>query len=307
MSSGESADVKATGALAAQTGQQPLRGVLFALLAFFLFASNDAITKSLTARLPVVQIIAMQIAFAAVPLLLLLHRQGGWLALRPKRPGLVAMRGLLAGIGSLCGTFAFSQLALAEVYAIAFCVPLLVTILSVPVLGERVGVHRWSAVLMGFLGVLVMVRPGVVPLAAGHAAAVGAACCGAGVTLILRRIAGEEHGPALVLAVVLGLLVVSAPATLFVARAPTLAEVGLLAVSGLLIGSAQFVMLEAFRRATAATVAPMQYTMMVWALLYGAVLFGDGAEPTVLTGATIVIASSLYIMHRERRRGLRPD
>lgn len=286
---------------------RPLHGVLFALAGFFLFASSDAISKTLTARLPIAQIIPMQIAFASVPLLVILNRQGGWLALRPRHPRLVALRGLLAGIGTLCGYHALASLPLAEVYAIAFCVPLLVTLLSIPILGEQVGVHRWFAVLLGFAGILVMVQPGVTVLASGHAAAFGAACCGAGVTLILRRIAGDEHGPALVLAVVLGLITVSAPAALLVARVPAWADVGLIAVSGLLMGTAQFIMLEAFRRATAATVAPMQYTMMVWALAYGTLIFGDRIEPAILAGACLVIASSLYIMHRERRRGLRPE
>lgn len=282
-----------------------LRGVLWAAFAFFLFASNDAITKALTARYAIFQIIALQVTFSVIPIALFVLRQGGgWRALCPIRPMLTATRGLLAGIGSVFGYYAFSTLPLADVYAIQFCVPIVVTLLSIPLLGERVGLHRWAAVLLGFLGVLVMIRPGAVSLSLGHLAALGAVFTGAGVTLILRRISREERGPALVLSVVLGLLTVSLPVLPFVFRMPSLADTGLLALSGLLIGTAQFSMLNAFRRAQAASVAPIQYTMMVWALVYGLLLFGDPVRPHVLAGAAVVILSSLYIMHRERQRGV---
>jgi drug/metabolite transporter (DMT)-like permease len=287
----------------APPSQRAVTGLLFALLAFFLFASSDAITKTLAQRYSIFQIIPMQVTFAAIPLALMVLRHGGLFALRPVHPRLVAARGLMAGVGTVFGYYAFSTLPLADVYAIVFCVPILVTVLSIPVLGERVGIHRWSAVIVGFVGILIMVRPTGSSLSFGHFCAFLAACNGAGVTLILRKVARHEHPPAMVLAVVLGLFVVSAPVALFVSRLPSLDDLGLVALSGLLIGTAQFVMLQAFRRATAASVAPMQYTTMVWAIVYGMVLFGDHVQPVLLAGAAIVIASSLYIMHRERRAG----
>lgn len=280
---------------------RPLTGVLFAILGFFLFASCDAITKILTARYPIFQIIPTQVSFAALPVVAAMLWRGRWSVIRPVHPRLVAARGLLAGIGSIGGTYGFATLPMADVYAIAFCVPILVTLLSIPVLGEKVGIHRWSAVLIGFVGIIVMIRPGSTALSLGHAGVFLGACCGAVITLILRKIAGQERSPALVLAVVLGLFVVTAPVGVFVARTPSWQDLGLFAASGLIMGAAQFVMLQAFRRAAVASVAPMQYTMMVWALLYGLVIFGDHARSNVLAGAAIVAVSSLYILHRERR------
>ena len=281
-------------------------GVLLAVLGFFLFATSDAAIKTLTARYSIFQIIATQVAFATVPLALMVLRAGSWRSLVPLFPRAVAVRGLLAGVGTILVYHAFGQLPLAEVYAISFCIPILVTILSIPVLGEKVGVHRWSAVVVGFVGVLVMIQPSPATLTTGHLAAFLAACGGAVITMILRRLAGHERSPALVLSVVLGLLVVSLPPALLTSRLPALADLGLMAATGLLMGTAQFVMLQAFRRAPAASVAPMQYTMMLWALGYGVALFGDPIRAHVLAGAAVVIASSLYILHRERvRRGTR--
>jgi drug/metabolite transporter (DMT)-like permease len=280
-------------------------GVLLALLGFLLFATSDAVVKTLTTRYSVFQLIPVHVAFAALPVLVSTARAGDLQVLRPRHPRLVALRGLLAGAGTVFNFYAFSTLPLADVYAIIFGVPIVVAVLAVPVLGERADPHRWAAVLGGFAGILVMVRPQAGALSLGHLAASASVFTGAGVTLILRRIGREERGAAVVLAVVLGLLVVSLPAAaLQGARPPAVADIGLLAVSGTLMGVAQFVMLHAFRAAPASSVAPMQYTMMVWALLYGLLLFGDPIRARVVIGAGIVIASSLYLLHRERRRAM---
>lgn len=284
------------------TDSNPQHGVLLAALGFFMFASCDAIIKTLTAYYSIFQIASMQVTFACIPLAVMLAREGGWIGLRPVHPRLVALRGILAGIGTIFGFYAFSTLPLADVYAIVFGVPIVVTILSIPVLKEQVGIHRWSAVLVGFAGILVMVRPGSTQLSLGHLAALAAMLNGAVITLILRKIAGTEHAPALVSSVVLGMFLVSLPGAILAFRTPDLAHLGLIAVAGLTMGIAQFIMLRAFRVAPAVSVAPMQYTMMVWALLYGVVIFGDSLRINLLVGAAIVMASSLYIMHRERVR-----
>jgi drug/metabolite transporter (DMT)-like permease len=139
-------------------------------------------------------------------------------------------------------------------------------------------------------------------LSLGHFAAFCSVFTSAGVVLIMRRIGREEDRGVMVSAVMLGLLAVSVPMLFAVGRVPLWQDIGLVALSGLIMGSAQFVNLEALRRAPAASVAPMQYTMLIWALVYGVTIFGDPIRTNVLVGAGIVIASSLYIMHRERVR-----
>jgi drug/metabolite transporter (DMT)-like permease len=232
----------------------------------------------------------------------MLRREGTLSHLRIRHPVLVFLRGFLAAIGTICGFYAFSVLPLADVYAISFCAPLVVTLASIPLLGEQVGIRRFAAVLTGFIGILVMVRPGFVELSLGHLAAFCCVFTSAGVILIMRRIGREEDRGVMVAAVMTGLIAVSAPTLLVVGRIPHWHDVGLAALAGLFMVSAQFVALEALRRAPIASVAPMQYTMLVWALVYGVLIFGDPVRPHVLAGAAIVIASSLYIMHRERVR-----
>ena len=278
------------------------RGVVYALGGFFLFASSDAIVKAMTAHYSIFQLLAFQVPFAALPLALMVRQHGGVASLRPVYPALVALRGLLAGLGGICSFLAFSMLPLADVYAIAFGVPIVVTMLSIPVLGERVGIHRWSAVLVGFLGILVMVQPGATTLSIGHVGALLTVFAGAGVSLILRRIGRVENGPALVLTVLIGLMVLSWPMAALTFKMPSAAHLGLMATSGLLMGIAQFAMLQAFRMAPAASVSAMHYTVMIWALIYGVTIFGDPIRSEVLAGAAIVIGSSLYILHRERVR-----
>lgn len=277
-------------------------GVAIALVGNFMFATSDAIVKSLSARYSIFQIIAMQVSFACLPLFIMMRREGTLAHLRIRHPVLVFLRGCLAGIGTIFGFYAFSVLPLADVYSIAFCAPLVVTLASIPLLGEQVGIRRFAAVAIGFCGILVMVQPGVVELSLGHLSAFCSVFTSAGVVLIMRRIGREEDRGVMVSTVMLGLLAVSVPALFVVGRVPLWRDVALVACSGLIMGSAQFVALEALRRAPAASVAPMQYTMLVWALVYGVLVFGDPVRANVLAGAAIVIACSLYIMHRERVR-----
>ncbi|HEV2602589.1 MAG TPA: DMT family transporter [Microvirga sp.] len=284
----------------------PLRGaalgVAIAIVGNFMFTTSDAIVKTLSARYSIFQIIAMQVAFACIPLFIMLRRERTLAHLQIRHPVLVFLRGSMAGLGTIFGFYAFSVLPLADVYSIAFCAPLVVTLASIPILGEQVGIRRFAAVIVGFLGVLVMVRPGSVELSLGHLAAFCSVFTSATVVLIMRRIGREEDRGVMVSAVMLGLLAVSVPPVLFVGQVPLWQDVGFVACSGLIMGSAQFVNLEALRRAPVASVAPMQYTMLVWALIYGVVIFGDPVRINVLFGAAIVIACSLYIMHREQVR-----
>jgi drug/metabolite transporter (DMT)-like permease len=281
-----------------------LAGLSISLFANLMFSTSDAIVKVLTVHYSVFQIVVTQALFALIPIAVMLHRTGGLHVLRVRHPKLVLLRGLLAGTGTVFGFFSFSQLPLAETYSIFFSTPIMVTLLSIPLLGERVGLHRWSAVIVGLIGVLVMVRPGFESLHVGHAAALMAAVIGSFTVLVMRRIAREEQHSVMVIAVVLGLIVVSLPGMILTFHMPSLHDMTLFAGAGLLMGSAQFFVVRALSFAPASAIAPMQYSQMLWAILYGFVLFGTTVDPMVILGATIVIGSGAYIMQRERRRAV---
>lgn len=282
-----------------------LAGILLAIVANLMFATSDAITKSLTARYSVSQIILMEALFAAMPIGLMILRDGGASALRVRHPLLVALRGLLAGIGTIFGYFAFARLPLADVYAIGFCTPIMVTLLSIPVLGESVGIHRWVSVIVGFVGVMIMVRPGFDALSLGHAAAAINMLVGAGVVLIMRRIGRDERHSVIVAAVLIGLILPSLPFALVTFRSPNSGDLALAAMAGLAASAAQLLLVRALTLAPAAAIAPMEYSILIWGLVYGVLLFGDSTRPSVFAGASLVVASSLYILHREHRHGRR--
>lgn len=282
--------------------ERVVAGILIALSGNILFATSDAMVKLLTARYSVFQIIVTQALFALIPLTVMILRNSSFQALRIRHPRLVLLRALLAGSATVFGFYSFSRLPLAESYSIAFCTPIFVTMLSIPILGERVGLHRWGAVLVGLLGILIMVRPGFEALNAGHAAALAGAFLGSFTVLVMRRIAREEQHAVMVLAVVTGLIAVGLPGMIVTFRMPTWPDMALFACTGLFMGSAQFCVAKSLSLAPASVIAPMQYSMILWAILYGALLFGTHVDPIMVFGATIVIASGLYIMHRERKR-----
>ncbi len=276
--------------------------VAWALVGFAAFATVDALVKLASAELPVVQMAFFLALFAAPAITLALWREGGLGALRTTVPRLVLLRASFFTGGSLCAWNAFARLPLADAYALIFTVPLWVTVLSVPVLGERVGWRRTAAVLVGFAGILVMLRPGSASLGAGHGFAAGAALCAA-LAMLTTRVIGRRAGGGLQLTAIMGLsLLVTAPAVLLDPPSLDARLLALLVVAGLLTGTAQFAIWQALQHGPAALVSPFQYSQLLWATVYGALLFNAWPDPATLAGAAIVIASGLYITHRERRR-----
>jgi drug/metabolite transporter (DMT)-like permease len=281
-----------------------IKGILSALLGYFLFSSSDAVIKLLLGTYSTFQILPFQALFAMIPVTFMILGGRGLRMPRGENLVWVMARGFLAGLGAVLGFFAFSHLPLADVYALAFCAPLIVTVLAPSMLGEKIGPRRWAAVIVGFIGVLVMVRPGFEELKLGHLAALATAFSGAGTLIIMRRLRGIETASTMATAVMLGLLAISLPVVPFVWVTPDLRALGLVAASGLMMGTAQFFMLRAVSLASAAVIAPMQYTMMIWAVFYGFVVFATDVSPWTLLGSAIVVASSLYTMYRERVRGV---
>ena len=279
-----------------------VRGIAFALVAQAIFTISDTCAKLLSAHYSVFQIISMQalVSGSIVVTVLAYTRQLSLDGIA--NPLRVLSRGLLAGVGALSNFYAFSRLPLADVYAIIFCAPLLVTAVSAPFLREHVGWHRWVAVTVGFGGMLTMVQPGVTPLTTGHLAAVVAAIVSTGVVLLLRSSAGQEPRSFMVAAVVVAHFIVGLPGTLYYGRIPAPRDLVIVLLGGSAMAAAQFMMVESLRLAPAATVAPIQYTKLIWGILIGIALFGDVPEPHVLLGTVIVVASVLYIVHSEKSR-----
>lgn len=291
-----------THAIAPTVPHAPARSIGLAALAYLSFSTSDALIKGASDAYSVFQIAAVMAVFAMIPVVVLGLAQGGVRALLPNRWGLVLLRGALTAGASLCAWTAFSMLPLSDGYAILFAGPMLVTVLSAVMLREEVGWRRWAASAVGFAGVLVMVRPDFETLGLGHGLAMASALLGALSFVLLKRIGTSERSVPLLFILFLSVLAGSLPGAVSDFVMPDLSGLLAMAVAGLLTGMAQTGLVLATRSAPAVVVAPFQYSQMIWAVLFGALLFGDQPTPMLFAGMALVVGSGLYTLWRETVR-----
>jgi drug/metabolite transporter (DMT)-like permease len=255
---------------------------------------------------PVTEVVFFRCLFALIPCSLLIATHGGVASLRTSKLREHFTRAI-AQFGSMfCIFTAFGMMPLADAVAITFSNPLFLTVLSIPLLGERVGRHRWAAVLVGFLGVLLMIRSGGGfgdgIASRGALLALASAFIGASVTIAVRRMTLTEASPTLVTYQALFTTVLSALLLPFAWITPAWQDALVMMAIGLCSGVGQFWWTQAFRFAPAAVAAPFSYLSMVWALLLGYFAWGDVPTAGLLAGALVVTASGLYILYRETVR-----
>jgi S-adenosylmethionine uptake transporter len=280
-----------------------LKGAAFALLAFGIFATHDVIVKWLGAHYAPFQIVFFStlLGFPLLTLMLIGDRTDG--NLRPRHPWWSLARMAAATVTGAAAFYAFATLPLAQVYAILFASPLIITLLAIPILGEKVRLRRGAAVVAGLVGVLIVLRPGEVELQPGHLAAVTAACTGAFASIVVRKIGNEERSAVLLLYPMLGNFAAMGAALPFVYEPMPLlhlAGLGLIAAMGF---AGMLCVIAAYRRAEAVIVAPMQYSQILWATAYGYLLFDETVDGPTALGAAVIIASGIYIVLRESRLG----
>ncbi len=298
-------DPAAATAGGAAARSETLQGIGLIALAMALLSAMDAVVKWLAADYSTIQLMFFRSVFAFLPLAPLVLRSGWAASLRTRRPGTHALRGLfgLAALG--CFFWSLSLLPLADATAITFAAPLFVTALSMPLLGEAVGARRWSAVGVGFLGVLVMVQPGVGIFQPAALLPLAAALFLALMVIQVRKLTRTESNTTIVLYYTVISTLVTGAVVPFYWATPDLTDLLLLALVGVLGGLGQLVLTAAYRRAEASVLAPFDYTAMVWAVLFGFLLWGELPAPNIWLGVAIVIASGIYIIYREAE--LRPS
>lgn len=271
------------------------------VVAIALFATMDTCIKMMRDDYSALQILFFRMLFAAPPTLWLIHRDGGRQALATRRFAAHALRTALTLVALFCFFHTFRLMALAEVYAITYAAPLIVTALGVPMLGEKVGARRWLAVLAGFIGVLIVLRPGAGMLGGGGAIALlGTTLLSVGM-IMLRDLSRTETNAAIVFYFTVMGGVISGLASIAVWVWPQGSDWLWLMAIGLIGGLAQIFVTEAFRWAPVAVVAPFQYSSLLWGVLFGYAVFGDTIDLATLLGAGVIIASGLYIVWREAR------
>lgn len=280
-----------------------MRGALFALLAFALFSTHDVVIKFLGGSISSPQIIFFSVLFSFPMIIVMLIREADGGSLRPVHPWWTAARTVCSAISGLATFYAFSVLPLTQVYPILFSMPLLITLLAIPMLGERVGLRRGSAIIVGLVGVLVVLQPGATSISVGHVAALVGAMASAMNSIIMRKIGRDERTVVLQLYPLIVNLLIMAAFLPFVYVPMELIDLGATAVVACLALAAVGCLVVAYREAPAVIVAPMQYSQIIWASLFGFLFFNDTMDRMTLIGTGIIVASGVYIVLREERRG----
>lgn len=279
------------------------KGALLALLAFGIFSSHDVIVKILGGAYAPFQIVFFSVLLSFPLAMIMLMRDSTPGTLVPKHPWWLALRTAAAVVTGVSVFYAFSVLPLTQVYAIIFATPLLITILAIPVLGEKVRLRRWMAVLVGLAGVLVVLRPGSTDLTLGHLAALVGAVGGAVASIVVRKIGSEERTAVMLLYPMMANFILMACALPFVYEPMPIKDLGLLAVIAIFAWIAGRLVIAAYQAGEAAIIAPMQYSQIIWASLFGYIFFGETIDQATAIGAGIIIASGMYIVLRESRSG----
>jgi drug/metabolite transporter (DMT)-like permease len=292
------------------------RGMLSVAAGVSIFSVQDAIVKGLSGIYPVHEIVVVR-SFIALPVLLLVTLAEERGRLRIHRPGLHVLRGLLLYVSYTTYYLALAHLPIAETVALYFSSPFFVALLSLPVLGERVGVRSWIAIAIGFCGVLLIARPEtslfdptvLLPVASALAYAVSA--------LLTRRLGTTESGGAMALTATLVYVVAGGLTALALSpievtgevhsslrfllnpwRWPSLVDAGLLAACGLIAALGFFLLSQGYRLAETNRAAPFEYAALPWGILWGYWFFGNFPDLATLAGAIVIVGAGLYTLQQ---------
>lgn len=276
------------------------------LLSILLFAMMDASVKWLGATYPTAQIMFFRCTVALVPVLVIILMRGGLSILRTDQKKLHLLRSVL-GIAAMGFAFyAFSLMPLAEAISILHTAPLFMTALSVILLREAVGIRRWSAIILGFIGMLLVVRPGADMLASGSLYMLTAAFLIGCTTIVIRHL-GKIDDPVCITFyfTATGVIVSTVGIILQGWQQPPLMDLALLCMVGILGGMAQYLMTLSYQRLAVGIVAPLKYLSIVFGGGIAFLVWREVPDLQSVFGISIIILSGLYTLHRELVRGVR--
>jgi drug/metabolite transporter (DMT)-like permease len=281
-----------------------VRGAAWVVASCILLVTMSMLVKLAGARLDGLQLGFIRACFALLIVVPLAFAAGPQV-FRTNRPRLHLARGLAGSIGMLCGFYALTRMPLADVTAIGFTQPLFLIVLAALVLGETVRARRWTATAIGFVGVLIMLRPGDGVLDLVALVALVGALAAAVVKLLVKRLAVSEAPLTIMVYLAVIQLVVSAIPAALVWQWPGVFELALMALAAVCSSLGQFCFIRGYRIGEASALAPFEYARLPLAALYGLLLFGEVLSPYTIAGAGLIVASTLYIARREAKLGKR--
>jgi drug/metabolite transporter (DMT)-like permease len=286
----------------AQESRQRLIGIGLMCGAVFAFACLDAMAKYLGTHMDTLQVVGVRYLSAFLIALAFsnpINRPG---LMRTRRPMLQLVRSAFLFGSTVFNFLAFRYLQLDEALAILFSTPFLVAILAGPLLGEWVGWRRWTAIMVGFAGVLLVVRPGLGGLQWAALLSFASACCYAAYNIVTRMLSRHDSSQTTLFYANLFGAVVMLPVLPFVWTAPpTYLDMPLMVALGAFGSFGHFLLILAHHRAPASVLSPFMYTQLLWATTLGYLVFADVPTRWTLAGAAIVVGSGLYLLYRERK------
>jgi drug/metabolite transporter (DMT)-like permease len=283
----------------------PARGIALILVSAVFLSCSDVTAKYLAGSLPAIEIASIRYSVFFLILLPAILRTGPARALSSARPGLQVFRALGLVGSSILFISSLSYLPIAEATATSFAAPLIITVLSIPILGETVGPRRWAATAVGLIGVLIVVRPGTSAFQPASLLPLLAALSWASAVVVTRRTSAADTAlTTLAYSAIIGTLVLVALLP-FVWVVPDWRALAFGVLIGCAATAGHWLIVLAFRYGDASVLAPFTYTQLVWSTLLGILLFGTVPDRWTLVGAGVIVASALYTAHRERVRAMR--
>jgi drug/metabolite transporter (DMT)-like permease len=287
---------------AATRRNQLSRGIFYMVISTIMFAGVNAIGKWELTTYPVGEVAFYRSLFSLVIVVAVILPKRGIGVLRTNRIFAHLQRGLSQFGSMTCMFFAFSMMPLGSAVSVSFAAPLITTLLSILVLKEKVGIHRWTALIVGLIGVIIIAHPGAGTLQPGALFALANAALISSVAIAIRRMSATESTETLTL-YQMGIITILTTTLLpFGFIRPHWIDVGMLAIAGCGNGIAQMWWTRSLSLAPPSAVVPFNYLSLVWAMILGFAIWGDVPTPDLIFGAIVVVASGLYILWRETIR-----
>ena len=288
------------------TTQLP-KAIFLLLGALLLYTIQDAIIKSLPSKYSVFEIIFFRCLFSLIPVVLLGFLEQGHIKsplplLKTQHLGGQIIRAILMFLALLFYFMACRTLPLASLYTLSYTSPLFMTLLAVPFLGEKVGIYRFLAVIVGFVGVFIILKPGIETFQMSGFYAIASGFF-TGISVIFgKRLCTHDSNTLLVLMYTLASLLGSGIFLPFVWISPKWVDLSYLLMTGILGGVAQFGFINAFRIAPISSLAPFDYCGLIWATLAGYLIWNDRPSSATIIGASLIVSMGLFTLYREKQK-----
>lgn len=279
---------------------RPARGIFWMSTAAFGSSSMNGLVRATSGDIHAFEIAFFRNVFGLLALLPMILKSGVGMTFRTNRPGLHVLRGLLNAVAMLSFFYAVTITPLATVAALGFTAPLFAAVLAIPILGERPGWRRWVALAVGFLGALLIIRPGLADVSFGALMVLLSSSAWACALIVIKILARTDTSLTTTVFAALFLTPITLVAALFVWSWPSATSWLLLLAIGAFGSLTQWSIAQAFHEADTTVVLPFDFTKLLWASAIGYVAFGEVPDPMAVLGGAVILGAVTYVAYRER-------